>query len=150
MMQANSRRIIILERSHYKFLQYNRHECLEISGIPDTVPDKELESKTLEILDSIVVGKIEPWKVHTCHRLKNKKNVIIRLTSRKTADSALYKRGNIKKQNKTTIDLPANTKLYINEKLCPPSKYLHFKIRQLYKNKVIFSHDLWKGKLMNE
>ena len=35
----------------------------------------------------------------------------------------------------------------MNENLCPPFNYLHFKILQLYKNKI------WKGKLtikMNE
>ena len=83
--QLIDKRVEILERSHYKSLQYNRHELIEISGISDTVPDKELENKTLEILDSIGVGKVEPWQVHACHRLKNKKNTIIRFTSNYTS-----------------------------------------------------------------
>ena len=59
--QLIAKRVEIMKRSHYKSLQSNRRESIGISGIPDTVRDKELENKTLEILDSIVVGKVEPW-----------------------------------------------------------------------------------------
>ena len=43
--QLSAKRVEILERSHYKSLQYNRRESIEIPDIPDTVPDKELENK---------------------------------------------------------------------------------------------------------
>ena len=38
--QLIAKRMEILECSHYKSLQYNRRELIEITGIPDTVPDK--------------------------------------------------------------------------------------------------------------
>ena len=84
-----SKMVEMLERSHFKHLQYCRRESIEIHGIPDNVDDKNLESKSLEILGVIGVEKIEPGQVHACHRLKNKKNTIIRFVSRKTAESAL-------------------------------------------------------------
>ena len=118
--RAIAKRVEMLERSHFKHLQYNRRESIEIAGIPESVSDKELENKSLLILNIIGVDKVEPWQVHACHRLKNKKNTIIRFVSRKIADSALYKRGNLKKIDKTLIGLPADTQLYINENLCPP------------------------------
>ena len=129
----------MLERSHFKHLQYCRHKSIEIHGIPDNVDDKNLEPK---ILADIGIEKIEPWQVHACHRLKNKKNTIIRLVLRKTADSALYKLGNFKKMDKTLVGLPVDAKLYINESLCPPYKFLYFKIWQLFKHKLIQSQPL--------
>ena len=132
-----AKRVEMIERSHFKHLQYNRRESIEIAGIPDSVNDKDLENKSLQILGSIGVDKVEPWQVHACHRLKNKRNTIIRFISRKTADSALYKRGDLKKIDKTSLGFPADTKLYINENLYPPLKFLHYKVRQLFKRKCI-------------
>ena len=65
----------------------------------------------------------------------------------KNSNSALYKRGNLNKIDNTSLDLPADTKLYINENLCPPLKFLHYKVRQLFKRKCIYSHNLWKEQL---
>ena len=65
-----AKRVEMLERSHLSSLQYTRREAIEISGIPHTVPDIDLENKSLEILESIGVAKINPLNVHACHRLK--------------------------------------------------------------------------------
>ena len=67
----------MLERSHCSSLQYSRRESIEISGIPLTVADKDLENKSLEILQSIGVAKINPLNIHACHRLKNRNNTIL-------------------------------------------------------------------------
>ena len=137
----------MLERSHCSSLQYSRREPIEISVIPLTMADKDLENKPLEILESIGVAKINPLNIHACHRLKNRNNTILRFTTRKIADSALHNRGKLKDLNKSNIGLPADTRLFINESLCQPYKFIFYKIRDAHKRKAIASFNLWKGKL---
>ena len=43
--------------------------------------------------------------------------------------------------------LNRDTKIFINENLCRPLKFLHYKVHQAYKNKKISYFNLWKGKL---
>ena len=74
-----------MERRCYANEQYSRRECLEISGIPASVADKDLESKVLEILEEIDVP-IDPTLVEDCHRLPSKgssKKFIIKLNGHK-------------------------------------------------------------------
>ena len=80
-----SERLLTMERRCYANEQYSRRECLEISGIPASVADKDLESKVLEILEEIDVP-IDPTLVEDCHRLPSKgssKKVIVKLNRRK-------------------------------------------------------------------
>ena len=89
-----TKRVVMLERSHMSHAQYNKRESIEIDGIPTSVCDKDLENTTLSILAEIGVPDIQPWQVHACHRLKNKKRTIIRFSTRKWADMALHNRKN--------------------------------------------------------
>ena len=140
--QLISRRIELLERSDFKNLQYGRRESIEIAGIPETVDD--FERKSIAILNSIGVDKIEWWQVH---RLKNRKNTVIRFTTRKFADSALHNRSKLKESDKTKIGLPPKTQLFVNESLCRPLGYLYYHVRQAYERKKIASFNLWKGQI---
>ena len=56
-----SERLVTMERRCYANEQYSRRECLEISGIPASVADKDLESKVLDILEEIDVPIDLPW-----------------------------------------------------------------------------------------
>ena len=80
-----SERLLTMERRCYANEQYSRRECLETSGIPASVADKNLESKVLEILEEIDVA-IDPALVEGCHCLPSKgssKKVIVKLNCRK-------------------------------------------------------------------
>ena len=80
-----SERLVTIERRCYANEQYSSRECLEILGIPASVPDNDLESKVLEILEEINV-LIDPTWVEDCHRLPSKgspKEVIIKSNRRK-------------------------------------------------------------------
>ena len=46
-------KLAVLERKCHANEQYSRRECLEISGIPAEVGDKDIEKKVLEVLDAI-------------------------------------------------------------------------------------------------
>ena len=61
-------RLVTMQRRCYANEQHSRRECLEISGTPASVADKDLESKVLEILEEIDVP-IDPTLVEDCHRL---------------------------------------------------------------------------------
>ena len=132
-----SNRIEQLERSHFRYLQYGRRESIEISGIPADVDDKGLEDKTLQVLNEIGVDKVEKWQIHACHRLKNKKNTVIRFVTRKFSDSALHNKGKLKTLDKTKLGFPAKTQIYINESLCRPVSYLYYLVRQAAKEKKL-------------
>ena len=73
---ANSKlsdRLISAERKCFANEQYSRRECLEISGIPTSVKDNELETKVLTILEKID-APVDPGLVEDCHRLPSRGN----------------------------------------------------------------------------
>ena len=128
-------------------MQYNRRELIKFHGIPDTVSDGNLEKTWVDILEDIGVGKIKNYRVHACLRLKNKNKAIIRFISRKTADSALHHRAKLKDLNNEEHGFSAQTKIFINENLCPPMQYLAYLVRCALKSGKIAAYNLWKGKL---
>ena len=68
--------------------QYSCKECLEMSGIPESVSDNTLEDKIQEVLHGIDV-EVDTENIESCHRLKGKGNkgkVILKLSKRKEAD----------------------------------------------------------------
>ena len=72
--------------------QYGRRNKLEISGIPDSVDQTDLQDKVVEIFDKIGVD-LSNDEIEACHRIgkskDNSKTTIIRLVNRKKA-SLLY------------------------------------------------------------
>ena len=128
-------------------MQYNRSESIEIHGIPDSVTDEALEGKFVDILEDIGCGRVKSYRIHACHRLKNKSKAVIRFVSRKNADLALHHRGKLKNLDVEKHNFQPNTKIYINESLCPPMQYLCYLTRLAKKNKTIDSYNLWKGRL---
>ena len=142
-----TKRVEFLEKSQLIAAQYTRRESIEISGIPETITDKNLGSKCVDILDVIGCDKIQSWQIHACHRLKNRRDTICRFVTRKFADSALHNRKHLKNLPLQELGIPDNNKIFINESLCPQLKFLHYKVRHVLKSKTIFSFNLWKGKL---
>ena len=53
-----------LGRQYQKLEQYSRRECLDLSGIPSSVPSKDLENFALHVLQEIGVDHQE---VMDCH-----------------------------------------------------------------------------------
>ena len=91
-----SDRVINVERKCFANEQYSRRECLEISGIPRSVKDNELETKVLSILEEID-APVNLGLVEDCHRIPSKgnlKKVILKLNLRKDARKVLLKKKN--------------------------------------------------------
>ena len=76
---------LILERECATNEQYSRREWLEISEIPDSILNNNLEETVLKIFNDTGVT-VNSRDVEACHGLNQKanpKNVIIKLSKRK-------------------------------------------------------------------
>ena len=91
--------------------------------------NNKLEETTVSILEDIAVGKIEPWQVHACHRLKNPNKTIIRFIRRKYAALALHNRKELRNLDKAKHGLSEDANVFINESQCKPMNFLHYKVR---------------------
>ena len=78
-------KLVVLERKCHTNELYSRRECLEISGIPAELGDKDTEKKVLEVFHAIV-APVNTDLVEDCHRIPFKgfpKKVILKLSCRK-------------------------------------------------------------------
>ena len=81
-------RLMVTERKCWANEQYSRRECLEISGIPESVSDNALEDKIQGVLRGIDV-EVDTENIESCHGLKGKgseRKVILKLSKRKDAE----------------------------------------------------------------
>ena len=126
-------RLYNLERSHYMYLQYGRRDSVEITGIPTSVTDENLEDKVIEIFKEAKVQvnlkNIKKEDIQVVHRLANKKR-----------REALYCGQNLKRTKRY-----GNLPIYINESFCPEFNFLNFAIRQAYKKKGIARYKVQNG-----
>ena len=107
----------ILERKCAANEQYSRRECLEISGIPDSIPNNNLEETVLKIFNETGVT-VNSRDVEACHRLNQKANpkkVIIKLSKRKDVARVMNNKKKLKSMKPQNIGLPSGCKIYINE-----------------------------------
>ena len=115
-MSYLNKRIVSLESNHNMLEQYGRRNNIEITGIPDTVQDNELESKVTVIFDAIGV-EANSADFEDCHRVrkskKNSKKVIARFVNRKVVKNALYKRKQLRTIDKSSIGLQ-NATIFLN------------------------------------
>ena len=131
-------RVLTLERQSFSTQQYSRRDCIEFHGIPVTVTDEELEEKVCLILNSID-APTTPEQIQACHRMKDKKRTIVKFVNRKSAFQALQKRLTLKDLDKSVLNMPSDTVIYLNESLCPYYRMLHGKCKMLWQQNKIFS-----------
>ena len=62
-----------LERKYRENEQYSRRECIEISGIPQSVEQLDLEKIVLHVFDKID-APIDSQNIEACHRWKSDDN----------------------------------------------------------------------------
>ena len=75
----------ILEKKCAINEQYSRRECLEISEIPDSISNNNLEETVLKIFNEIgvTVNSRDVEAYHCLNRKANSKKVIIKLSKKK-------------------------------------------------------------------
>ena len=106
----------LLELELDKFQQYNRRESIEISGLPENIPQSELENTMINIFRRIGVT-LDSYQIAACHRLKRRvgdeltSRVIIRFINRKNS----YRCLDNKKYLRNIREYP---NIYVHESLC--------------------------------
>ena len=136
------KRLNLTESDTYSLQQYSRRNNIEISGIPETVTDNDLEQKVIEILDCIDVN-VDSRDIETCHRLPSKtspKTTIIKFVNRKVCEEAHPNKKKLDSCDKSSIGISDDVKIYINENLCPYYKKLAWKCRVLRREKVVINN----------
>ena len=129
--------------------QHNRRNCIEFSGILDTINNDKLEETIIEACKD---NNIDVRKTDTdaCHRLPTKPNatnavirVIVKFVNRKHAESILSKKFILSSTDFFRLDI--NNYLYFNTSVCPYYHYLwgHYKDLQ---RRMIICHIFLSGK----
>ena len=82
----------VLETDLNKQDQYNRRTNLDMQGIPDKVPDDQLEERVIEIFNQINV-KVNTFDIENFHHMgKSKKTTIVCFVNRKNCKAVLEKK----------------------------------------------------------
>ena len=89
-----------LERKCWENEQYSRRECIEISGIPQSIEQIDLERTLLNVFDKID-APVDPQNIEACHRLKSDDNgrsnkVIVKFSKRKDMVWIMNKKKSLK------------------------------------------------------
>ena len=79
--------MVSLERQCWSNSQYSRRECLEISGFPESLKNKDLEETVLKFFEKLNVVA-DPLNVEDCYWVVSRasEKVIIKLSRRKDAN----------------------------------------------------------------
>ena len=85
-------KVVSLERQTWSNSQYSRQECLELSGIPETIENKDLEGTVLGIFKKmkVMVDLINAEDCHWIKSIKGTKKVIVKLSKRKDTKKYVY------------------------------------------------------------
>ena len=130
-------RLVVTERKCQANEQYSSRECLEISGIPESVSDNALDDKIQGVLRGIDV-EIDTENIEPCHHLKgkvSKRKVILKLSKRKDGEKIKINKKRLKNIDHKKIGLSSGTRVFINESLCGYYKLLWSKCKKLFLEK---------------
>ena len=145
-IKVKSNLITDIERDVIDLQQYIRRNNIEICGIPESVSDKDLKSKVIDIASAIGVD-IKKSDIEACHRLKVRKTnsdgpkrTIVRFVNREFCDRLHANKKKLKnKENRKVSNKLKNIgciagKIYINNNLCPYNRFLWGKCKQILLN----------------
>ena len=129
-----------LETNCNSLEQYGRRNNLELSGIPDSVEDKDLEKTVIKIFEKIDVT-VNDNDIEACHRVgKSKdgvpKKTIVRFCNRKNSKRALYNRKRLSPSSMDSIGL-GKTRIFISENLTNYNNMLAYRCRKLKRANII-------------
>ena len=116
---VNSRlleQLVRTKRQWWENAQYSRRKCLESIGIPTSVKDDVLEEKVCGIFHELGV-EIGQRDIQACHRIKTNRTKL-KLSNRKDCLQVLRAKKRLKDLDGTTLNLPSDTKIFINESCC--------------------------------
>lgn len=139
-----------LERELNLQNQYERRNSIEISGVPASVTDEQVEAEVLKILQA-AKAKVNnnfprSLDIQAAHRKGRNGVIICKFVNRKFATSAVINSRNLKNAELYVSENDdGGSRLYINPSLCPEFGYLHFAARKAKKNNEIQSYKVRYG-----
>ena len=140
-----SERIEKLERSFYLQQQYVRRDTIEITGIPATVEQVQLENEVIKIYNAagVVVDSdaVKKRDIQAVHRIGKKGTTICKFLNRKFANQGLYSSAKLKGKEL----YGPNTSVYINSSFCDEFRHLNYLVRKAKKSKWIFRYKVKNG-----
>ena len=109
--------VAILESNHNDLAQYGRQNDVVFSGIPENVPDNNLESTVISVLLDIDV-QVEPRDIEVCHRIgkptSKTQKTIVRFVNIKNCEKVLANKKKLLKLNNEKHKFHAGTNLMPN------------------------------------
>ena len=83
-----SERLQIIEKQCWSNAQYSRRKCLEISGIPSSVSDNDLQDAVYKAITKTGV-KVSDKDIEDCHRICKRGTTIIKFCKREVSRQVL-------------------------------------------------------------
>ena len=140
-----SERLVNMERQCWANAQYSRHACVEVVGIPQSVPASDLEKTFSKVLEKVGID-VPANDIDACHRIGEQGRVIVKFLRRKDCQQVLSVKKDIQKIIVTDLDLPnTTTKFYLNESLGPYYRFLMSKSKALFTMGKIHSYFISNG-----
>ena len=139
-----SERLQTIEKQYWRNAQYSRRECLEISGIPSSVSDNDLEDVVCKAIAKAGV-EVSGKDIDDCHRIGKRATTIVKFCKRKVSKQVLNVRKDLTKLSMENLQLTGQGKLYINQSLCPYYRVLWSKSKSLHRMGKIFSYYVSNG-----
>ena len=128
--------IVLVERQCWSNCQYSRRECLEPSGLLESIENSELEGTALRFLKSWMSKQaFSILRIVTGYQVKGQKEFIVKFPKRKDANRIRKIKKNLKGIDLSSFGIRST--LYINDSLCKYYKMLWQKCKKLCVNKFI-------------
>ena len=128
-------KVVYLEKIQAKGEQYSRRNNAEISDIPNSIPDEDLENTVISICKDSGV-EIDPKDIESCHRLPLSRNsrrqderVIVKFVNRKHSEALLRDKKQISSKNFNHLNVL--NKAFASVPLCPYYRYIWDKCKDL-------------------
>ena len=132
------KKVISFESRQNMLEQYRRRNTLEITGIPDSVSQKDLENKVVDILNAIGVN-VSNDDSEDCHRIgksrNNSKKQLLHSPTEKLLKT-LYNRKKLKTINKAAL-LMEKAMPFLNKNLSEENNNIAFLCRKLKQEGMI-------------
>ena len=117
-VNSNLKQLENTERQCWANTQYSQRECVHVIGIPKTVETKDLERTVCKVFNSIGFD-IGEDRTEACLRLTKSDRTIVKFFRRKDCQHLMRIKKGLKVPNPTNLSFPEDTKIYVNDSLCP-------------------------------
>ena len=108
---------VSLERQCWSNCQYSRRECLELSILPESLENSELDDTSLKLFKKLYV-EIDSSNIEDCHWFPSKgpKRITVQFSKRKEGSSDRKVKKNLRGMDLSSIGV--RSPVYINDSLC--------------------------------